>query len=88
VSARTKKIPERNGSVATHDMWFTAQLPPLGFSTYFVSAASQSFLTNKLVKVKPASDVVISNDVSCVLSLLAKIKAVDFLYYSLLLKCP
>ncbi|XP_067938019.1 lysosomal alpha-mannosidase-like [Watersipora subatra] len=60
ISNRTATIPERKGSVATHDLWFTAQLPPLGFSAYLVSPASKVSKTVMQVQTTPKTDIVIA----------------------------
>ncbi|CAG2173918.1 unnamed protein product, partial [Oppiella nova] len=36
VSDDVRKLPERNGSLGTHELVFSGQLPALGFTTYFV----------------------------------------------------
>ena len=46
VSDVTKALPERNGSKATGDLVFTAELPPLGFSTYQVSSGGFKLIFN------------------------------------------
>ena len=64
VSKRTTKIPERNGSIGTYDMWFKAQVSPVGYSTYFViPAKSYRGSTNKQVFRSAGKDSVISNEV-------------------------
>ncbi|CAG2170574.1 unnamed protein product, partial [Oppiella nova] len=36
VSDDVRKLPERNGSLGTHELVFSGQIPALGFTTYFV----------------------------------------------------
>ena len=43
LSPVTTRLPEHNGSIATSDLLFKATLPPLGFSTYFVSETSSKY---------------------------------------------
>lgn len=47
VSDETKKIPERNGSIAQSELFFQAELPPLGYSTYFVMETKSEFLLGR-----------------------------------------
>ena len=67
VSKRTTKIPERNGSIGTYDMWFKALVPPVGYSTYFViPAKSYRGPTKKQVFRSAGKDSVISNEVCAI----------------------
>jgi len=36
LSEATSKLPDHNGSKATGNLVFLANIPPLGFTTYFV----------------------------------------------------
>lgn len=48
VSDETKKIPERNGSIAQSELFFQVELPPLGYSTYFVMETKSEFLLRRI----------------------------------------
>lgn len=48
VSDETKKIPERNGSIAQSELFFHVELPPLGYSTYFVMETKSEFLLKRI----------------------------------------
>ena len=55
--------PERADSLATHDLVFkAANLPPLGFRSYYVTKVSSSF-----TDVKPSDELFIGDAVSRVL---------------------
>lgn len=64
MSRRTALIPERNGSKATFDLWFNAELPALGYSTFFVTPTTHKSASSQEITHKPAADIVISNTVS------------------------
>lgn len=56
VSEETKKIPERKGSIAQSELFFQVELPPLGYSTYFVMETNNSDkATSKTSKIVPLS---------------------------------
>jgi hypothetical protein len=44
ISEETKKIPERNGSIAKNELVFMVEVPPLGYSTYFIMETSRKSL--------------------------------------------
>jgi len=55
--------PERADSLATHDLVFqAANLPPLGFRSYYVTKVSSSF-----TEVTPSDELFIGDAVSTVL---------------------
>ena len=55
--------PERADSLATHDLVFqAANLPPLGFRSYYVTKVSSSF-----TEVPPSDEMFIGDGVSTVL---------------------
>jgi hypothetical protein len=55
-------VPEREGSLATHDLVFqAAKLPPLGFLSYYVTKVSSSF-----TEVTPSDEMFIGDAVSTV----------------------
>ncbi|XP_060578031.1 lysosomal alpha-mannosidase-like isoform X2 [Ruditapes philippinarum] len=66
VTDRTKDIPERNGSLAYSDLIFQVKLPPLGFSTYFVSMSNSAMKKKQQKPVKKMlkgnEDFVIKNE--------------------------
>ena len=64
MSKRTAMIPERNGSIATFDLWFRAQLPALGYSTFFVKPSSSKSVTSREKLYKPKADITITSTVS------------------------
>ena len=56
-------VPERAGSLATHDLVFqAANLPPLGFRSYYVTKVS-----NSSTEVTPSDELFIGDAVSMVL---------------------
>lgn len=42
VTNETKRIPERNPSLALNELVFSVDLPPLGFNTYFIRASGKN----------------------------------------------
>lgn len=56
VSEETKKIPERKGSLATNELFFQVELPPLGYSTYFVMETNSEFPSNGHVRLTSEPD--------------------------------
>lgn len=48
ISEETKKIPERKGSIAQSELFFQVELPPLGYSTYFVMETNSEFLMRRI----------------------------------------
>ncbi|XP_076073575.1 lysosomal alpha-mannosidase-like [Mytilus galloprovincialis] len=63
VSADTKRIPERKGSLAKNELVFRADLPPLGFNTYFISMTGfKDQHSTKSFKMKSNSDLVMKNE--------------------------
>ncbi|XP_041362774.1 lysosomal alpha-mannosidase-like [Gigantopelta aegis] len=64
ISPDTMRIPERKGSVATHEIFFEAQLPPLGFSTYFIKqdGSLKSPTKTGYRSINGGADVVIGNE--------------------------
>ncbi|KAL3876582.1 hypothetical protein ACJMK2_034416 [Sinanodonta woodiana] len=65
VSVETKKIPERSGSKADHELVFAVKIPALGFNTYFIMSGSQdgkglSYLSKKRL-LKPGRDIILKN---------------------------
>lgn len=48
VSEETKKIPERKGSIAQNELFFQVELPPLGYSTYFVMETNSEFSLRRI----------------------------------------
>jgi hypothetical protein len=58
-------VPERADSLATHDLVFkAANLPPLGFRSYYVTKVSSSF-----TEVTPSDELFIGDAVSTVLAI-------------------
>ncbi|XP_048762590.2 lysosomal alpha-mannosidase-like isoform X2 [Ostrea edulis] len=56
ISDETKKIPERNGSIAMNELVFMVEVPPLGYSTYFIIEAShQEEATSQPSQIVPLS---------------------------------
>ncbi|XP_054159740.1 lysosomal alpha-mannosidase-like [Oppia nitens] len=55
VSEAVKQLPERKGSLSTHELVFSAQLPGLGFNTYFIEKVNNNFSKKKLSHIKQRS---------------------------------
>ncbi|XP_054158995.1 lysosomal alpha-mannosidase-like [Oppia nitens] len=49
VSEAVKQLPERKGSLSTHELVFSAQLPGLGFNTYFIEKVN-TYKNKRLLK--------------------------------------
>ncbi|XP_061174982.1 lysosomal alpha-mannosidase-like [Saccostrea echinata] len=69
VTNETKRIPERNKSIATNELVFMVEVPPLGYSTYFIvetnnmdEATSQSSKTVSLPRDQSEIPLYIDND--------------------------
>ncbi|XP_041364286.1 lysosomal alpha-mannosidase-like [Gigantopelta aegis] len=64
ISPGTLRIPERNGSLATYQIFFEVQLPPLGFSTYFIKQDGSLKSPPKIGyrRINGGPDVVIGNE--------------------------
>ncbi|KAK3085809.1 hypothetical protein FSP39_008930 [Pinctada imbricata] len=63
ITNETKRIPERNGSVAENSIIFMATVPPLSSSIYFVETNKGHDQDTKPLSFKPNEDITINNTV-------------------------
>ncbi|XP_033744911.1 lysosomal alpha-mannosidase-like [Pecten maximus] len=68
VTKDTKRIPERQGSIAHYELIFKTSVPALGFSVYFISKSNKARVklaqstSKKLVKNNEGTDTVLKNE--------------------------
>lgn len=65
LSNETKRIPERSSSLAQNELVFSVELPPLGFSTYFIRATGANEMdghSTKSFDIRNNEDLVMKNE--------------------------